>query len=87
MGNVHWFQVTSLKPSITHSDGYHDSLLNDMSNMSLDADCSTDSIVVDGEGTHEAAQIVGCSAACNFFMVTLHSRITIQTSSSDAVIL
>ena len=55
--------------------------------MSLDADCSTDSVIVDSEGTHEAAQIIGCSADYNFFMITLHSQIIIQTLSSDVVIL
>lgn len=84
MGNVHWFQVTSLKPSTTHSDGYRDSLSIDMSNMSLDADCSTNSIVVDSKASHEA---VGCSSGCDFFMITLHSHVIIRTLSSDVVIL
>lgn len=86
LGNIHWFQVTSLKPSTT---SHHDSLLIDMSNMSLDVDCSTDSVEVDGamvDTKNDVAHMPAvCSTNCNFFIVTLQSHVIIQTCSSNLV--
>lgn len=89
MGNVQWFRVKSLKPSTTSIGGYHDSLLFDMSNMSLDVDCPTDSIVVDTNTSCDGTQITGgCSTDySDFFLVTLRTGIVIQggVSSSNVV--
>lgn len=86
LGNIHWFQVTSLKPLTT---SHHDSLLIDMSNMSLDVDCSTDSVEVDGamvDTKNDVAHMTAvCSTNCNFFVVTLQSHMIIQTCSSNLV--
>lgn len=82
-GNVYWFLVTSVKPLMTSTHGCHDSLSLDMSNMSLDVDCSTDGAAVDTESIHDIAQTTDSSNDCNFFIITQRSRLIIQTPSSD----
>lgn len=91
MGNIHWFQVESLKSSTTSASGYHDSLTIDMSNMSLDVDTSTDSIMVDHvivdntNSDHNGVQSTDSSTNCNFFIITLQSQVIIQTLSCKVV--
>lgn len=60
----------------------HDALSLDMSNMSLNVDCSTDSI----ETSHDTAEAAEFSANySNFFIITHCSQIIIQTTPSGVV--
>lgn len=70
-----------MRPLATNASGCHDSLSLDMSNMSLDVDRSSDSVVVDAESSCDAVQ----STDYNFFIITLRSHVIIRTVSSDVV--
>ena len=81
LGSIHWLQVTSVKPTTANTGSCHDGLSLDMSNMSLDVDCSTDSV----ETSHDTPETAEYSADNNFFIITHCSHITIQTTLSDVV--
>ena len=85
LGSVHWFKVTSLKPLATSIGGFQDNSLSfDMSNMSLDVDCSADGMV-ESEIICAVAQSTDCSTDCKFFIVAQHSHVVIRTLSLDMV--
>ena len=71
-----------MRSSPTNAGVSQDSLSLDMSNMSLDVDCSADGLV-EFETINAAPQNTDCSIDCNFFIITQHSHVVIRTLSSD----
>ena len=79
---THWLQVISVKPTTANAGSCHDALSLDMSNMSLNADCLTDSIEISCD-TAETAEF--STDYSNFFIIMHCSQIIVQTTPSGVV--
>ncbi|XP_065912262.1 ATPase family gene 2 protein homolog A-like isoform X2 [Dysidea avara] len=66
MGHVSWFKVTSLVPA----GGCHDSLVADLSNLSLNSEMEEEAAADNVQTT--------CDVDSSFFIVTLRSQVVIQ---------
>ena len=83
LGSTHWLQVTSVKLSTASTGSCHDTSLSlDMSNMSLDVDCSMDSVDI----SRDTIPTAKCLAGYDFFIITHHSHIIMQTMFSSDVV-